>query len=594
MGNQPQIRSFLAVLVFLPSGAFSQQAGLDAAHLSPTLYFSSAAEELESRNSLHVRVEPLVKEIEASAPDSLPKILDAAEKVIIALQRHAAYLRLQTLEDTQDQALRMAGDAVVADRAMVEAAMKARLVQAPRADLAALGRFAYLAEQAQRDAAHAFSPDTQRYRASVIVPMAASVAVAYHRLVDGIGNRGVASQDMDARRAAIARRDEAYDRVASSAAAMLADLVELQNRDAAAQGYANAAERKYNALQLSDAAVRSMLASIEAESPVYRRYEQVLAEHAANKLGVSPILPEEKDLGRTPSPRMSLTQAGQLILNALEPLGAEYTRRFAALLDPANGRLDLNGGNHRARTGTSIAVYDAPVAFFYTGFDGSLFAAGTIAHEGGHAIHRELMNAAGIAVCERTGPHFLFEGYAIFNELLLFDHAAQIAKTATERANALEGLLWKLSVELFVSAEETAFERSLYLKASGHAPLDRAQIDAIYRESVTPYENWPPAEAGLSRQWMSKSLVFEDPLYLINYLYAATVAVALYDRAKSDHDFAAKYERLLRRGFDAEPQTLLATMGIRLGDPELVKAASRLLSVKTEELKQVYRAQAGN
>ena len=63
------------------------------------------------------------------------------------------------------------------------------------------------------------------------------------------------------------------------------------------------------------------------------------------------------------------------------------------------------------------------------------------------------------------------------------------------------------------------------------------------------------SDIGDSREWMRKSLLFEDPLYLVNYLYAAVVAVALYDRVQTDPGFAAKYEALLRRGFDAPAQT---------------------------------------
>jgi oligoendopeptidase F len=273
---------------------------------------------------------------------------------------------------------------------------------------------------------------------------------------------------------------------------------------------------------------------MEAGAPVYKRYEQVVAEHAARKLGVSPVLAAERDLAGARSPPISLEQARQLVLDSLEPLGAEYARRFAQLLDPTNGRLDLAGGNHRARTGTSITVYDAPIAFFLTGYDGSLTDVGVVAHEGGHAIHRELMNAGSIPVYERTGPHYLFEGFAIFNELLVLDHAVQIANTPAERAYALERLLWKLQMELFVSAEETAFERSLYTAASGHAQLDRSGIDAIYQESISPYEYWPMPEIGAWREWMRKTLLFEDPLYLVNYLYAAVVAVAIFERAHTD------------------------------------------------------------
>jgi oligoendopeptidase F len=236
---------------------------------------------------------------------------------------------------------------------------------------------------------------------------------------------------------------------------------------------------------------------------------------------------------------------------------------------------------------SNVLKPDISIIPLYTGFDGSLGSASTIAHEGGHAIHRELMNAGGSPIYERSGPNYMSEGFAIFNELLLLDHAAQLATTPAEKANALERLLLKLSHELFDSAEETAFERNLYTNAAVHAPLDRAVIDRIYLDSIAPYGNLP-AEVETSRQWRRKSLLFEDPLYLVNYLYAAVVAVALFDRAHNDPDFAAHYQALMRRGFDADADLLVASMNIRLEDPNLLKAPSRLMESKMAELRDLY------
>jgi oligoendopeptidase F len=586
----------VGVFASAPITGYSQQSVqtplIDVAHLSPTLYFPSATEELMSRNALHARVALLEKKLVASSPALLASDLDMAEQTIIALQRHAAYLRVQTLENTKDQDAKAAGAAVNADESVLNATMRSRLRQVPPDQIAGLGRYAYLAELARQDAAHDFSADAERYRGAVTSPFVQSIADAYDRLIDTVGSsKGITSPDLATRRAAIASRNEAYDQAAPVTATLLANLIEIENRDAAAQGYANAADRKYSSLGLSTTLIDQTLSAIQAEAPIYRRYEQILAEHAARKLGIPSILSAEQDFAYTPSPQIFLAEGRQLILDSFQPLGPDYTRRFADLLDPANGRLDLTGGSNRAHTGTSITAYDAPVAFYFSGYDGSLKSVSTIAHEGGHAIHRELMNASGIPVYERTGPHYLFEGFAIFNELLLLDHATKVAKTSTEREYALERLLWKLSAELFMSAEETAFERSLYTEASGHPLLDRASIDAIYRKSIAPYEYWPMSDVGTSREWMRKSLLFEDPLYLVNYLYAAVVAVALYDRSHTDPDFAAKYEMLLRRGFDATPQTLLASMNIRLDDPALVTSAARLFQAKTEELQSLYQAE---
>ena len=246
-----------------------------------------------------------------------------------------------------------------------------------------------------------------------------------------------------------------------------------------------------------------------------------------------------------PESTIPFSQADRLILDALAPLGQDYVHRFAQLLDPANGRLDLAGGRQRAHTGTSIAVFDAPVAFFFGAYDGSIESVDTIAHEGGHAIHRELMNANGIPIFQREGPHYLSEGYAIFNEFLVLDHMVNVARSPAEKERSLEYLLKEIAFQVFTSAEETSFERSLYTSAAGHPLLDRMQIDALYRRAVGPYEYWPMTDIGASRAWMRKSLLFEDPLYLVNYLYASLVAVSLYTKAEADPNFANSYEALL-------------------------------------------------
>ena len=270
---------------------------------------------------------------------------------------------------------------------------------------------------------------------------------------------------------------------------------------------------------------------------------------------------------------------------------AKYTQRFARLLDPANGRFDLIGGAHRANTGTSISAYNAPTALYFSGYHGSLGNVSTLAHEGGHAIHREIMNDAGLPIYERSGPHYMFEAFAIFNELLVLNHAVDTAKTSQQKEDALQRLLAKIALELFVSAEEASFERSLYVSAKGQGLLDRKKVDALYQASIAPYETWDMADIGQSRGWMEKSLVFEDPLYLVNYLYASVIAVALYEHSQSDPDFASKYEALLRRGFDASPQELLKTMNMRLDDPMLIQPAAKMLKEKTEELEKLYSSQ---
>jgi oligoendopeptidase F len=580
-------RMFRYGLVFLFSSqiglSFAQKTtpSLNAAHISPTLYFPSAPDEVSSRAPLQARVAAKIHQLPSASAAQLADGLDGVDELSVALQRHLAYIKVQALENSDNQALRAGGDQIAAAQTQLDAAVAQRLRAVPSAQIASLGRYAYLAQQLQGDTAHGFSPDAESYRGAVTIPLEASLSDSYDRVIESLGKGGkeVGSPDAAKRRVALAARKAVYDQAAPAVATLLGTLVEVENRDAIAQGYANAAERKYESLGLNSALVDRMVASVQSQAPVYRRYEQVRAEHTAKALSVSAPLADEQDIASAGANQISLAEAREMVLASLKPLGRDYTQRFTALLDPANGRLDLEGGTHRAETGTSISAYDAPTALYYEGYQGSLRDVSKITHEGGHTIHRELMNSSGLPVYEREGPHYLFESYAIFNELLLLDQATRSATTPGAREYALER---------FVSAEETSFEKNLYTQAAGHAMLDRAKVDAIFQSSIQPYEFYPMTDAGVSRNWMRKSLVFEDPLYLVNYLYASVIAVALFDKAHSDPGFAEKYAALLRRGFDADPQMLLATMDIRLDDPHLVEGVAYLFEQKTNELQGLY------
>lgn len=579
----------------LAAGAVAQGPTTPDLRLSPTLYFPDSLAEQSSRATLHARIDSLVRAVANADDASLPHQLRVVDQAVIALQRHAAYFRARMLENTADRQVKDAYASIATDQSVLRAAMITRLKRTSPTHIASLGAYARLARDVQSSVSHGLTPEAEQYRTEVTVPFQQAIADAYAAQMAAIPRvQNLETPDVATRRAAIARRTAVYDSAAPVTATLLATLIDLQNRDAAAHGFRNAADRKYASLELTDTLVDQTLAAVAAEAPAYRRYQQTIAEHAAKRLGISPVLAAEQDLASSRATPLPFDQGRALILDALAPLGADYVRRFRALLDPANGRLDLSGGLRRANTGTSIVAYDAPVALYDRNSAGTLANLGVIAHEGGHAIHRELMNTNdSLPVYERNGPHSLFEGYAIFNEWLVFDRAATTATTPADREHALEALLSSMGVEIFTSAEETSLEKNLYTSASGHALLDRARIDEIYRASIAPYEYWPMSDVGTSRGWMTKSLLFEDPLYLVNYLYAGFVAVALYDRAQADPDFARKYDALLRRGFDADATVLLASVGIQLDDPGLIRRAIGLFKAKTQELRALYGMPAG-
>ena len=93
-------------------------------------------------------------------------------------------------------------------------------------------------------------------------------------------------------------------------------------------------------------------------------------------------------------PRYTIDQASQIIRDALAPLGQEFGRELAALLDPSNGRMDIVPGEHRKRGGFSKGFIGTDSVFYSAGFAGSYRDVDVLAHEATHAVHRQIGRAS--------------------------------------------------------------------------------------------------------------------------------------------------------------------------------------------------------
>lgn len=65
----------------------------------------------------------------------------------------------------------------------------------------------------------------------------------------------------------------------------------------------------------------------------------------------------------------------------------------------------------------------------------------------------------------------------------------------------------------------------------------------------------------LRNTWIGKRLMYEDPNYLVNYLYAGLLAVQLYVQDQRDPEgFRARYLAVLGEGFDRAPNEQVAQL----------------------------------
>jgi oligoendopeptidase F len=585
--------------------------------IDQTRYFR--APEIES-----AELKPLLREaaeFPSSAPNdpgALADYLRRAEDLLGQLQRHQAFLHLRASRDLDDQidadADDKAGDAMDSVVEAVGAAVRslggAAFTQAASAN-PGLNRYAYLLTQAQRNLPHellqeqeaiiheladaAASNSWTLYQQTVrSTPFAKVSTVAGELDVRKDASLWLLDPDRALRQSAWQKRWDGYASRADVYSGILLGIVRLNDRVARLRHFPDAPSMVYFARDLDRAGVNEALAAVESHAELLKSYQRLRARHIEAFAGIADVHSWDLSLAMPGFvvPQMTLDQTRATVLLALAPLGTDYVEQFRQLLDPANARMDIaSEQGKRINGGFSISAPGVASGLFVENYGrGFLGNSRVVIHEGGHAIHRQLMNENGVSRFYTRGPNWMFEAFAIFNEFLLYDHLYRASTDPIAQVYYLDALIDDMTKQIFTSAEEGTLEQSIYDGVMTGRVKNASDLDALSLSIWGRYEVWPATETQYAHMWITKSLMYEDPLYLVNYLYAGLLATKMFDMVTRDPaDFQKRYAKLLRRGFYAPPKDLLREFfGRDLSQRELVDDGMATLKRRMDALAQAY------
>jgi oligoendopeptidase F len=546
------------------------------------LAWATPEAERGDRRVLEATLDSLKREAGATPLTSarLLRLLRLADRASTLAEWHGDYYHLRAALDTRDLAKAQEENAISIARDKAFESLHARLA---RLDDAALRRF--LAQEPGLVPYRYFIAEQRRLGARPLAPRAAelgSLATSwqfplYQRLIARTdfgtvqGPQGpldvrrqriaiAASPDSAVRNEGARKLAEGYASSRDLFAFTLLQTVDAQNTVARSHGYPDRPAPAYAARQLKTTEVRALIAAVRARGSIFQRYE---AARARSQTALA---------GRTP-PRLTQRRLADAMRAALSPLGPEYARELDALLDPANGRLELGPGEHRQAGGFSFVLPGGVHGVYLDGFEGYPADVSRLAHESGHALHFRLYGLSGAPAVDQ--PAFP-EAVALLDQLLVPEH---LARTAASPADAL---YWRQQsmrylLEVFLGAKDAELEQTIYDEAAAGRLRSADDLDRLTARVDSAYtvDHRPAAAA----RWMRASLLVEDPLYYSNYLYSGLILAALYQRCTADpQGFAPGYLDFMRQPASAPPRaTLMRTLGIALDDPALLRDAFALL-----------------
>lgn len=579
-------------------------------------YFASPEVEVVARGALDSSLKALEKfKGQINTGSNLLHALQAYEEVLKVYGRHDAYLRLRCSVDRKDPACD-AKQKIGAEVNTRTAFLVPEILAIPGQRLLGfyaaepgLKRYRFAIEDMRQDAGHIVPADQQELLNRFRPEIAEWQYDLYEQALAGIPFGGVqtatgeldvirqrnllaASLDARVREEAFKRRLNGFATQRDLLAFALIHTVKAQQSLAITHHYQDAPARKYREMHLEPAQTRALLNLMAQHGEVARRFEKIRARdfREAYKApmqawDLSAPLP-----GFIP-PVTPLLDTQHIFHDAFAGLGAEYQAAFDAILEARNGRADVlpGGAPNRYTGGFSIGFSGSTSMLFFGRYDGTFKDLSVIAHEGGHATHRSLMTANGVAPLYASGPSFLFESFAVFNELVLADYLAEHSADPRLQRYYREQWMRIKGLDAFYGAQDALLEQQVYDGVSAGSIRGADDLDKLTERVDGQFSIFPATTPELRNRWATVSLMYEDPLYDVNYVYGGLLALKYYQLYTTNREqFVPRYIALLKNGFDAPSAVLLKRfLNIDLSGQSLLTDDLDLLNRRLSQLETV-------
>ena len=268
--------------------------------------------------------------------------------------------------------------------------------------------------------------------------------------------------------------------------------------------------------------------------------------------------------------KYTIEEAKELVLKAVEPLGANYVR----LLEKAFAErwIDVVENEGKRSGAYSSGMYGVH-PFVLLNFNGTLDNVFTLAHEMGHAMHSYFSNEA---------QNFLDSRYKIFvaevasttNEVLLMEYMLKNAKDNKERAYLLNHYMDSFKGTVYRQTMFAEFEKTSNEIAESGEPLTHENLTKLYLELNKKYygEDMVSDEL-IGYEWMRIPHFYYN-FYVYQYATGYSAAVAIAHRILKEGDTAVKdYMKFLHSGCTDDPVSLLKIAGVDMATKEPINSA---------------------
>jgi oligoendopeptidase F len=272
--------------------------------------------------------------------------------------------------------------------------------------------------------------------------------------------------------------------------------------------------------------------------------------------------------------RMPYEQAVEVAVEALKPLGGEYTGILAEGL--TGGWVDRYENRGKRSGAYSSGCYDSPPYILLNYEEGSLNSLYTLVHEAGHSMHSYYANRHQPYV-DHQYTIFVAEVASTFNESLLSRYLLEhYADDPRMKAFILNREIDNIRATFYRQTMFAEFEQRTHRLVEKNEPLTLEQITAVYRDLLETYfGDTVVIDPQLELECL-RIPHFYAAFYVYKYATGISAAIALAEKvAQGGETERQAYIDFLKLGGSSFPLQQLQEAGVDMRSAEPAEMTGR-------------------
>ena len=325
--------------------------------------------------------------------------------------------------------------------------------------------------------------------------------------------------------------------------------------------YSSAIEASLSPKDIPVAVYQSLVANVNKNLPAFHRYlaikKRMLGVDTLKYFDLYAPVVKNVDL------KYSYDEARKIVMEALAPLGTEYTETINKAISERWIDVYPNTGK-RSGAYSNGGAYDVH-PYILMNFNESYSDVSTMAHELGHTMQSYLSN--------RTQPYplshyttFVAEVASTFNEVLLFNYMIKNVKDDDVKLSLLMNWLDGFKGTLFRQTQFAEFEQKIHEEVEKGKPLTGDYLSELYGDILKKYYGHDQKVCKIDDyvkiEWANIPHFYMN-FYVYQYSTSFTASISLAEKVLNNEPGALdKYLKFLSSGGSDYPINLLKSAGL--------------------------------